>query len=420
MLRGQPFDARRALLQDAAAPSGTWRVVSLVTALRECLHRDPEGIWQPRGEDRLVEAMDEFTKELTERGLDGDSLVRYGMFPELIAGVLSLLVPQWIEQDRGSDPQPVAQAWLERLGDLVPDRFPKLDSANVAASQAAIASVIRNVAVPLGSWILTAPLADLIRLRPAVGDEGELGAVVMVDNKLLEQYRWAAERFSITRLDDWTTSSLHAEYMWKLGKTPAPCREELMDDREIDLSDLEAHIAARAVDPPSVDLPSQLDEVRLNLAARMQRHALELLRDRRHREAATLFEFALSQNPDDAEAANNLGFCLLPYDAVAALKHLEHADSRGYQPRAVNAHNRAICGLRLGNPKACLALATAAWEKPGLLRPAALTLWRVDGGDLRLVERADVMQELALVAAQASSLIGDADNELRWHERARR
>jgi TPR repeat protein len=417
MPRGEPFDARRALLQDQSTPRESWRVVSLMTGLRECLNRDPEGIWQPRGEDRLVETMDGIVRELTARGLDGDSLVRYGLFPELIGGVLGLLVPQWIRRGDRSDPPPVAQAWRDLLGDRLPDRLPNVDSSNVEASQATIAGVIQRVAVPLGSWALSAPLADLLRLTPPESEEEAVRAVGRVDQRLFVQYRWAAERFSITRLADWTTSSLHAEYKWTQGKAPAPCREDLMEDRAIDPRELAANIAARAVDRPPADLPNEFAGVQLNLAVRMQRHAVGLLRERRFREAATLFDFALSQNPHDAEAANNLGFCLLPDDASAALKHLDHAASRGYEPRAINAHNRAICGLLLGNPRACLAIAAETWEDLEVPPPA--TLWRISGSELSLAERVNVMQEIASVAAQAAALIGDAETEFLWHQRAR-
>ena len=415
MFPNQPFDARRALLLDLPVPRDSWRVVSLVTALRECVTRDPEGIWQHRGEDHVVEVMEEITKELTVRGLDGSSLVRYGMFPELVGGVLSLLVPRWIHPDDGPDP-PVAETWMRVLGDRVPERLPKPDSSNVAESQAAIVTVIRAAILPVGSWILTAPLADLLRLTPNLAAEEPGRALVRVDEELIVQYRWAVERFSVTRLADWRTPSLHAEYRWKRGGAPAPCREELMNDREVEMAGLETEIAARAVNPPRRDVPTQLAEVQLNLATRMVWHAVALLRNRRYREAAALFEFALSQNPDDAEAANNLGFCLMPYDAAAALRHLDHAASHGYEPQAVNAHNRAVCALLLGNPKACIAVAAEAWENPD--ESPSATLWRISGSELSLTERADVLRELASVAAQAAALIGDAGIELHWRERA--
>lgn len=44
MATSRPFDARLTLLTDQDQPAGKWRTISLVTALREFLSRDPQGV----------------------------------------------------------------------------------------------------------------------------------------------------------------------------------------------------------------------------------------------------------------------------------------------------------------------------------------------------------------------------------------
>lgn len=51
--------------------------------------------------------------------------------------------------------------------------------------------------------------------------------------------------------------------------------------------------------------------------------------------AAALFEFVCDEAPENPEAFNNLGFCLVPKSPRAALRHLDTARRLGYEPIAM-------------------------------------------------------------------------------------
>jgi hypothetical protein len=95
---GHAFDARKIWMSESGKNFGQWRLVSLVTALRAVLLQGPAGDGDgpvaracPDGERRLS-FLRTVMDELTDRGLDADSLVRYGLLPEVLAPVLGTLV----------------------------------------------------------------------------------------------------------------------------------------------------------------------------------------------------------------------------------------------------------------------------------------------------------------------------------------
>ena len=95
---GHPFDARRIWMSESGADLTQWSIVSLVTALRAVLLEGPAGDGDgpvsqvcPNNERRLAFLLG-VMDELTDRGLDADSLVRYGLLPEVLAPVLGTLV----------------------------------------------------------------------------------------------------------------------------------------------------------------------------------------------------------------------------------------------------------------------------------------------------------------------------------------
>ena len=412
----RPFDARFALLGDRGRPASSWRTVSLVTALREFLIRDPDSVI-PNAEQHC-ELLNLCSSELTARGLDANSLIRYGLFPEVIAGVIGPYIVRKVsaQDDRSEGPPTLSQTRAQEWDSLLDERLPEVDAQETFSRERLatdLTAALGGAVALIGRWVQYAPLADVIALRPPSTEWLDQRPQLEFDATMWAEYRWAVERFSVTSLQDWSLTSLHREYQWVRGETLAPCAEDLMLDRHVDTSALEGEIARRAVAPARDE---QMPEVRASLAARMQSRQPDLLRARRFQSEAALFEFAVAENPNDAAARNNLGFCLLPHDADEAWPHLRESARLGYEPFVVNLYNRVLCLALLGDAEDALRLAEEEW---GGLRPDSshATLWRfkdVLSDELTLVERVDPVRELAQLGAELATRRSDSERAAQW------
>lgn len=248
----EPFDARRSMLLDRSSPPEAWRPCSLVTALRAALGTEPDAI-AIRGASR-DRALRSVIAELTSRGLDADSLVRFGMGPEIVMAVLETVKPDWLTLDR--DEQPLAQlsagaghrgaggestadpqaiAWRSLVADGEQELVLGLDITPQTTVPQIHAFVSKLVKIVL-PWIFNAPLDNIVALTPPTPEEAAAyDRAPMPPENVLNEYRWAVERFSSTHLNEWSTSSLHLEYLWTKQRHPAPCCSEMMEDREVSL-----------------------------------------------------------------------------------------------------------------------------------------------------------------------------------------
>ncbi|MFC9250049.1 hypothetical protein [Amycolatopsis thailandensis] len=418
-----PFDARKVMLNDHERPFTSWRTVSLVTALRSALMRDT-GSGSPEAHDQAT-YLRQITDELTARGLDGDSLVRFGLGPELASAVLGQAMPYWLpalrvvpgpaaEHDPDPEPEPPwphPQTWESVLGPLL--EAEKGLTRDLDASRTNIEQVVGAVMSMAYPWALSAPLDDLLALKPpSVEQLRSARQEPRPDTSVLEEYRWIINRFAETHLSDWSTPSLHREHKWRAGHYPAPCPESLMPDRDIVDHDLNAEIARRAVDAgPSTTHAGRPAGLNRTMLSKLSMRALDLLRIGRTRDAAALFEFALNESPHDAELLNNLGFCLIPDDPRAALSRLEEAIQRGYEHIAINLYNRALCRLLLGDLRGCIYMITEAWP---LGEGELASLWSPGPHGLKLAQPVDTQHELARLAHRAASTLGDLDAAEYW------
>jgi hypothetical protein len=423
MVDSKPFDARETLMcESSPAPDARWRTVSLVAAVRAIVAWSPASHGPPWPLDALASnpgtllgAFQAATAELTRRGLDADSLVRYGMRNEIAGSLLGLLLvrdlkmgtPELVRQ-RGID--------LDAWSNVLPGRLDADPQAEVSVDHVMrrVAEVARSHVPLILAWIMRVQLDALVALpAPERDDLADAAILDSGDLKLYEQYAWLVDRFSTTSLSDWLTSSLLYEYRWHAEQEPPPCRAELMLDREVGEEQLNAEIARRT----ALDIPNGTPDPEAVLAADMAGHAGALLRQGRCREAAALFEFAARRRPTDPEARNNLGFCLIPTDPRRALHDLEGAAHMGYDHAAVNVYNRVCCHLSLRQPRAAVAAADAYWaardDRPG---GATLWIWQADGS-WQIGEVTDPHHTLANLAAKISQAEGWREDEERWHER---
>jgi hypothetical protein len=405
----KPFDAGESYLCECdREPSAKWRTVSLVTAIYRLIERGPEAI-RATTEVRS-RTITTAAAELTTRGLDALALVRYGMSREVVAPISSALIFKLILGEESAIEGVDLQAWCAALG---------LDLPASTGTQPAIyemAEKFSEVLVPTFSrirqWVDSASLDELINLvSPPPGELAIAAAPAGSDRTLREQYRWLVDHFAETFYRDWATSSLHNELKWLDGDITAPCTAALMDDRVVPRQELVEEIARRTV--YGTDTPGAGDSI----AAEMTRHAITLLRQGRCREAAAVFEFGVTQRPDDPEIQNNLGFCLIPIDPSAALNHLKAASNMGYPGSVTNAYNQMCCYWALGRSRAALNIASAAWSKLTAESDISL-LWRsAPQGGWELHED-DPARSIAFFATEIARREGWQDEVDDWRKNA--
>jgi hypothetical protein len=351
--------------------------------------------------------------ELTDRGLDGDSLVRYGLFPELLAPVFGTLVAaQLIDDGESRFGQERSSIDLEGwrrvfgLGDTepeAPERLSDPDQLEEAIKRVLFGALNDALSAlgPVVAWVFSAEIDDVLMLKPPSSAKLEdlWSSGPTVGPELMPEYRWIIDRFSTTFYSLWATESLHMEYRWTQSLATPPCSVGLMLERPIGRSEIEPEIARRTVHE------AQRDSATDRLNAQVFRHAKAFLLDGRSREAAALFEFVCREQPSNADALNNLGFCLIPESPRIALQHLEEADRLGYSPRVVNVYNRMCCHIAINHPRDALREARRYHEDSAEPNAVPATLWSLGvDGTWVLEEIQDARDQIAMLTSHAVNL----------------
>ncbi len=132
--------------------------------------------------------------------------------------------------------------------------------------------------------------------------------------------------------------------------------------------------------------------------------------------AAVVYEVALEGNPDDANAVNNHGFCLVPLDRERALKQLERAAAMYGQPFGVNVANRMLLRWLKGEHNQALALAERYHARGVVEGWDGAWLWDMDD-PARLLTDADVQSYVAELAVRAARAGGRLDLAEVWEQR---
>lgn len=430
----KPFDAQEFYLCDRERDPDRRRTVSLVTAIRHALEKGRDS--SPDGREFRLEAVKAAAEELTRRGLDATSLVRYGMWRHIAGSlVMSILSRQIADIRVGSlvdDDGFDFEGWRRVLG--VPETLPIAGSTPGGVER--LSRMVAEMLDPLTSWISAASLEDLVLLRPPTEIHLLTCSDTRQDQELQDRYGWAVDHFSETFFQDWETCSLHLAHRWLDGREVAPCAAELMRDRVIDRAKLNDEIAKRAVSREREPVSERLGAVRIRaltapgesdkaaLSARilepeMVNHACRLLQEGRCLEAAAIFEFAVQGIPDNPSFHNNWGFCLIPVEPDEALEHLTRAADLGYDHRALNIHNQMCCLLAAGRPMSALQLADRHWPLIREQLRGSVTIWkRRTDATWTLTEADDARVAVAELAAELALGEGRSEDEQLWKARA--
>ncbi|MEY9875984.1 tetratricopeptide (TPR) repeat protein [Streptacidiphilus sp. MAP12-33] len=399
-------------------PGTSWRTVSLVTSLRHLLARNQEA--DNTSQESRADALRAIASELTRRGIDADSLIRYGLCievfsPLLGAAILKNIIPKKdLGRILGLSPEDL-EAWRDVL-DIQASVAPAPGDDDFAGF---VQVTIESFGPRVITWILYAPVDDLITLRPPQPAELE-EALNFADPsaELIKEYRWVVDRFSETFVRDWSEHSLRQEYLWIQGRALPPCPPALMGDRLVTRSELEAEIARRAVLPPTEPSPLESVDSGGRLVIEMENHARLLLSEGRYREAAALFEFAEKRRPEDPSIHNDMGFCLIPVNSREALKHLNSAAALGYHPAAINTYNIMCCQFDGRDFHSLVGTAGKYWDTQLENRATPGTLWRWSSRDSwQLVNTKDARKAIATLAHQVCTTEGWKELEQLWFDR---
>jgi hypothetical protein len=428
------FDARQQYLTDHRLPAGKRATGSLLLALADALD-PPVDDESPRGLADLVE-------ELHRRGIDAQSVVTTAVLPG-VAGSLAVLslLPDLVDASglRLPAADDVISFWLPwsaaldaaiagEGGDRAALRAAGRDAhinfaAMVAANpsllvDATVAGLVDGAPLPHGltptsimthprlstrltyalsdrflnrlhRW-LTTQMPDAIRDFDGWSTPDPVQFLTMSMEPLPPQphAQWMWDRFTLTYPREWRWESVRAEWSFLHGRQAPPCHQETMAGRTVRLHDLaEAAMTSRPTAGASTQ-PSGLSTVDfVEVAAARLRHG-------RSEEAAAVFAGVVELRPDDADARNNYGFCLLPTDPERALVELERARDLGVRPTAINAANRALALHLLGRDADAVTVATEALATAD--RCGGAFLWRheCNAQGLRLQENADPIATL--------------------------
>lgn len=369
----------------------------LIIALDRALSTVPLNASEVEARAGVVQSL---VRRLATFGLDGESLVRYGMAPRAALPLLVKLVGS--SADRAVN----LASWRTVLS--IPAAA--LDADPDTATDALMATVHS-----IDSWVIAAPLSDVLDFTaPSASNLSRY----VIDNQsraaVSLPYIWLWLRCTQDDLTRWPTEALHLEYRWQNELEEALFPSAVLRHDGPDARMLNEQIAYRASTAASSG-----DEAEDSLFWQLQDTAVSFLSRERYDEASALFEFHSKHHPTDARSLNNLGFCKLPTDPATSLDLLERAQSAGYSPLLINVYNQCCCLIRLNRLAEALDRAEYFWQRgndPDQIRSGYIWVEQEDRWDLVAHDLID--EALARLMADTARALGRSDRTSRWENRA--
>lgn len=308
------FDATEIMLTEMNVPNHAASTTTLFLRLRR------EAITPPwtRTNHNSHESFYGVWTELVRRGISAEGVLRVGAAPAIAQEILRLVqaedssVTGWISVYAGCREEAGDEEQYNRwFTSHVTEWFARLVESNLESFLA---------------WEVPQP-ALLVHLPHPQPDEGA---------------QWLWDRFTITALEDWKTTSLVAEWDYSGGKQPDSCPRRVLAVRELDATKVTETVLERLSNRPGLEARRDLStEQFVNRAA-------QLLQTGDPAAAAEIFTALVYVNPADGDALNNLGFCLIPTSAVQAIGPLDRAARFPLKNKTLNAANRAFVRHLLG------------------------------------------------------------------------
>lgn len=187
---------------------------------------------------------------------------------------------------------------------------------------------------------------------------------------------WMWERFTVTRIEDWSTASLALEWDWSSHSRKAPCDTRAMAERIVDSEATSRHAMIRSLH--SYAGPQRASEFNPSEYAG---RASELLVSGQWQAASQIFEGVVALSPGDAVAWNNLGFCRLAADPRDAIKMLRRAEALSRTPSLLTAANLSLALHLVGDDAEATRIGLAALEWPDPAFSGGALLWAHPAGE---------------------------------------
>lgn len=202
------------------------------------------------------------------------------------------------------------------------------------------------------------------------------------DNLTDEVALWIWERFTITRAEDWSTTSLLQEWEARTQGTTV-LKRTVLNERRVDVdraallalkksnAQIRTEARPKALDPDDFVVP-----------------AAEFLQGGNYAAAADIFAGLADLSPNDGNVLNNLGFCQMPMDPAAALATLQRSSLYSRDFPLIGTANRVLALHLVGRDEDALALAQEAVLPKG--EEGDMYAWEHEcGKSLRLAQHVD-------------------------------
>lgn len=168
---------------------------------------------------------------------------------------------------------------------------------------------------------------------------------------------WIWDRFALTDLERWATTSLLLEYVSSAGNSVSDCSKRVLAARRVEPAQVAEVLLRRLSDEETqMDAATRRSQDRDLSTQQFVERAVHHLSLGDPDAAAEIFTALAFMNPGDGEALNNLGFCLVPTAPERALGPLDRAARFPLAEPTVNTANRAFVRHLLGRDSEALAL----------------------------------------------------------------
>lgn len=382
-------------------------VRELLVAARDLLERPPAA-----GEttDSRVETVKSLARGLDEHGVDGSSLIRFGLAQLFAAPVLGSVVASIFLEARGESLDDLGayldvEGWRRALG-VSADGQSAIDDLD---------TVLGRASLMIEGWIASAPFDNLVALTPVGSQElSEWAAAIDPETRVAaDVYRWLVERTLEPDLERWAPASLRHEYRY-VTQGVAPHAPAVLLGAATPDPNVVAHALARhALD----DEERRRESGWVEFMAAVQKQARMLLAQGRCAEAAALFEFLIVRYPSDPALRNNLAFCLITSRPSEAYESFLEAQRMGYEPKCLLLYNRASCATLEAQKREVLFEANRHWIEDLEPFPVPAFIWRQIGSGLSPTNTPDVRQDLAEAAVRIALDLGERDRVEVWRAR---
>lgn len=385
----RPFDAAEVYMRERSRDLETWSMPALLGGLRAqfaWMNLDDK---DPPDFQRAKELMG----VLKTRGVDAEAVIRQG-FISLFIGCVMWHIYSALELDADDC------GWLTLLKKIAPDGELLSDEGRVDERRL-VDYVAPKVSRHVIFWSLTVPLEELFYHRaPEEPYEIKWSEIPPRDLEI----QWFVDRFSETYLYNWHSSSWTREWRWIHSARPGCCPPGHMRDRVIDDNELAGILADQACAREDNDTARRFREDSKIHVAQFTAVALDTIKSGNVSEAVALYRAIIHVVPDDWQAANNLGFCLIPVSPREAIEYLERsveAPKRPAQLLPMTHLNLALAKYRCGDFSGALESIADARNGPSLNISGSMWV----PGDAQTLQRVESLEDYADVL---ESLVSEA------------